>query len=173
MPKKGRPKGKASELEFDKDDYQGFRVPLGYIAGLFDGEGCIKIEKFNERRGGFIRPAHRLTCTITNTNPHPLAIVQDMFGGNLRCDVRDKDGWRNVWRWSVSCAKAGHFLEVIKDHLIIKKQEAEVALDFQDCMLEPHEWGVGRCVLTGEDYKKRDEYMQELKNLKKWEWKYL
>ena len=25
MPKKGRPKGKASELEFDKDDYQGFR----------------------------------------------------------------------------------------------------------------------------------------------------
>jgi len=100
-----------------------------WAAGFFDGEGCIVIE----RRGP---DAGVLQISVGQARPEPLARFAALFGGRPpRCELsgaRLPDGSRKpFWRWSVSSALAGAALRELSPFLVVKREQALAALEFQ------------------------------------------
>ncbi len=101
-------------------------VELAYIAGIFDGEGCISLP---ERHYPQTESTYSLVACVSNTNEWLLLYLKSIFGGSI--SVRN-DRNRPCWNWSLRHKKAGEFLKVIYPFLRIKKPQAEVAIRFQD-----------------------------------------
>jgi len=117
------------------------KTDIAYIAGLFDGEGCIVLRSrvTNPRSK---RKNHRLYISITNSNKKAVNFVKSRFGGKilLRKSISRKqfrkDGTlcKNSYSWRISgnlnSYTAYKFLELIFLHSIIKKDEIKVAIKF-------------------------------------------
>jgi len=93
-----------------------------YIAGFFDGEGCITAY--------FPKNSHdRVRCviTITNTNKQILTMIQKIYGGKIY-----KHGKINkqCFVLHLSMLNTMDFLYDICDYLIDKKVQAELAIEF-------------------------------------------
>jgi len=106
---------------------------LAYIAGFFDGEGCVSI-----RRARPVRPnqntRYSLLVTIANTNLPILEFIAGVLGGVIhRCSwttLRRRAMYHLYW-----CGyDARKVLETIQPFLRIKKQEAELGISFQNVM---------------------------------------
>ena len=100
-----------------------------YIAGYFDGEGCIYIRKLVP--GNF-----QLACGVCSTNKSILALLQMYFGGGVgkkRADKRSPN-WKPLWRWQIVANQAYSFLKSIHPYLKIKRVEAELGIQFQEAM---------------------------------------
>lgn len=102
-----------------------------YFAGLFDGEGCISINKTKgSKNKPYSRPGFQLRVSVTNTNFDILYKLQDSYGGKVYS--REKKNARTYGNWitvSNQCIKP---LTIWLPFLIIKKEQALVALNFQD-----------------------------------------
>ena len=101
-----------------------------YFAGLFDGEGCVSI---NKTSGGIKRKYKRngfqLRVSVTNTNLDILYALQNRYGGKVY--IREKANARNYGNWITVSNQTIHPLSSWLPFLIIKKEQAKVALDFQ------------------------------------------
>jgi len=87
-----------------------------YIAGFFDGEGCVMINA-----GG------RCTVTITQKNPAVLYLIQQKFGGNVH---KKHMKFSECYHWRLSSKnEILPFLERMKDLCFCKKQEIELGLE--------------------------------------------
>lgn len=100
---------------------------LAYIAGLFDGEGCVHIAILRPKNRSL---QHQLRTTISNSNPEPLRIVQGLFGGIIQYTL-PYENHRQVYSWHGASRCALYFLESIYQYLIIKKEEARLGIEFQ------------------------------------------
>jgi hypothetical protein len=87
-----------------------------YIAGLFDGEGCILVTRGSLRVqiAGCYRPT--------------IEALPEQFGGWI---CRDKDkgpSYKTCYRWVITCSPAQAFLRTILPYLREKREQAELAL---------------------------------------------
>lgn len=98
---------------------------ISYIAGFFDGEGCVRIKQANQGGNSYYVIAH-----LTNTNSLILKKVQDLFGGNTR--VQEKGKNKTIYNWYITSSEAVDFLKVLLPFLIEKKTQAELALYFHE-----------------------------------------
>ncbi len=105
-----------------------------YAAGLVDGEGCISISK--SKRKGYKNYQFYLKVVITNTNKDILNLFQEQFGGSVLNRSHGKKHWTPAYNWQLTCRQAESFLKLILPFLYIKKEEAKVALQFQDLLWE-------------------------------------
>jgi hypothetical protein len=96
------------------------KFQLNYIAGFFDGEGCIFIKAIKNK---CIPPLKTIGVTITNNNPAVLKFIQKKFGGNII--LKRNSAWQLY-----SHPKIEYFLRAVIPYLKIKKEQAEVALKF-------------------------------------------
>ena len=98
---------------------------LGYLAGMLDGEGSITIDLY---RKVYTRADYKLHVTITNKNIDCLKFIQNEFGGSLY-SVRSNYG-TTIYRlqWLGNAAK--DMLRTVVDKLIVKREQAELALLF-------------------------------------------
>ncbi|GAH99585.1 unnamed protein product, partial [marine sediment metagenome] len=96
---------------------------IAYLAGFFDGEGCVLL-KFNYSAGG---PSSYLSVQLANVFPAPLYLCQRIFGGKVSL-AKSRHGCNAVYQWGVYSKKAETFLTVVLPYLIIKKEEAVLAL---------------------------------------------
>ena len=55
-------------------------VLLAYLAGFFDGEGCVYILRGKGKTGLL---SYNLEISFTNSNLVPLELARDVFGGTL------------------------------------------------------------------------------------------
>lgn len=92
---------------------------LAYIAGFFDGEGCIRVDS-----KGY------LTTIVTNTDVRPLQLFLDVFGGTMCIHSHATTIRKKAYRWSIKSEAVPEFLEMILPYLICKKEEALLALEF-------------------------------------------
>lgn len=95
---------------------------LAYTAGIIDGEGCIRITR-NTDRGPMVR------VHVTNTNKALTDMLKDTFGGYVREEKKrylPRAKIRHVWE--VSAKQAEVFLRLVKPYLLLKREQAEVAL---------------------------------------------
>jgi len=104
------------------------KVDLAYMAGFFDGEGCIFI--YRKTDGNY-----QFCCTVTQTIRWILELFKFNFGGSIHITgnkKRYKDmGWHVCWEWKIGDQKALSFLKTILPYLVLKKGEATVAVKFQ------------------------------------------
>lgn len=112
------------------------KTDLAYIAGLFDGEGCIGIYLNQSKRtvGGRKLSHYRLACVVALTDEFLIHLLQMHFGGEFYTCKKRKDTYRIAYRWSVYSKRALAFLEAVLPYLRIKKPQAEIAIEFQKTM---------------------------------------
>ena len=132
---------------------------LAYLAGFFDGEGCITIGKFTNKRTGNLE--YGLTVETTQCNPEPLWTMKMLFGGYVGIKQSTNTGYKRLYRHQAGRRKARYFLESLLPYLIVKREEALVALEFCDL------YDQKRKFLTDEILEKREIYRNRLSLLKK------
>ena len=99
---------------------------IGYIAGLIDGEGYIR---FNSAQ----RQVSRVPIiAVTNTNVEVLNWLSKKVGGHVYLkNMPKKKTHKPSYEWKFCGVKQiKHFLEQIKDLLIIKRPQAELMLEY-------------------------------------------
>jgi hypothetical protein len=95
-------------------------LSIHYVAGFFDGEGCVYLyHNMNKLR---------LQVTVANTNPDVLIKLQEDFGGGLSIRNRETKKHKEIWVWTASGQKAIDFLKAVQEHLIIKKPITKLAI---------------------------------------------
>lgn len=99
------------------------RDQIAYVAGIFDGEGCVSFIK--KERTYFIR------IHITNTNRELLDHIQSLFGGSIFKCYRGNEKYKDRYDWVLGWTKAVEFLEIIYPWLIVKTDAADVAFAWQ------------------------------------------
>ena len=99
------------------------RVDLAYMAGLFDGEGCINIKK----KGRY----YSLNCKLNMANEFLPNLYKFSFGGSLS-KVPQEPPIQTQLAWSITSRNATTFLEAILPYLKLKRNEAELAIKFQN-----------------------------------------
>lgn len=145
---------------------------LAYIAGYFDGEGCVSVWK---RRPAYtcISPRHILNIQISSTDKSGLDWINSRFKGKmLYAHNRTKSNSADSWKWLVSAKRAADILRLILPYLKLKRREAELAIQLQDDMQrhlhEPRNHGRrGIAPLSVERQAFRDGLMDQIKSLKK------
>lgn len=131
-----------------------------YLAGYFDGEGCIHIHV----------KTFALHCSVASTKLDALEIFYELFHGNVRILKRKlKKNHRIIYHWVVTSSQAEMFLERILPYLILKKKEAELALEFREKCFAPRNEDHRRYTikkLTKFDIERREEYRLRMRKLK-------
>lgn len=99
---------------------------LPYIAGFFDGEGCVGIYTADKGQ-------HYLKVQLTqNESPEALYLfgkLCSLFGGATSRQLT-KTG-RTKLNWQVSSAKAAVFLNAVMPFLVMKAEQARVAVGWE------------------------------------------
>ena len=98
---------------------------LAYIAGFFDGEGCVHIG------GRRQNTSYNLEVSISNTDKDILLWIQSIYGGYIKDVKKVKEHHTQCYNWRIVSNQAAKFLESILPFLNIKKFQAGVAIAFQ------------------------------------------
>lgn len=99
------------------------RLTDAYVAGLVDGEGCILIQ---ESRGPTYH--HLVTVGMTAKALSILEALQAEYGGKTKKARDATERWDTAYSWTVAGDQATDLLERIRPHLILKSEQARVAL---------------------------------------------
>ena len=104
---------------------------LAYMAGYFDGEGCIIICRSTRRQKTQTIQSHELRLAIGSTDPRVIYEFQAAFGG--RVQFYEAGGKRKcpVYQWHIWSRTATQVIEAMYPYLITKKSDADIALAFQ------------------------------------------
>ena len=103
-------------------------VEIAYIAGLFDGEGCITMAYSNLNH----RTLHCPRASIEMTTLEPLSLIMRIFGGKLR-RPQQRQNSKPTYMWLLRGKKMELFLRVIHPYLIIKRDKTTLALSYLAC----------------------------------------
>ena len=101
---------------------------LAYLAGFFDGEGCVYILRGKGRTGS---PEYNLEISFSNSDLAPLELARSIFGGKLSLSKDVRPGKKTSNRLRLRGNQAADALRLILPFLIVKKTRAEMAVQFQ------------------------------------------
>lgn len=99
-----------------------------YLAGFFDGEGCVGVYLRNQDKS----KSHKYYVLVVSLSQvgdsgrDLLRSIQDEYGGSV---YKNTSG---VWYYTLSANKARAFLLDILPFLVIKQTQAALGLSFQD-----------------------------------------
>lgn len=112
-------------------------MELAYVAGLFDGEGTVRIDELLIPAGPDRPKAYRrqqLKVAIGMSHYPTVRALYDQFGGSIsRNDYARKKSEKNAicYTWGHSSGGAADFLAAICPYLLTKKEQAAIAIRFQ------------------------------------------
>lgn len=143
-------------------------VDWARLAAYIDGEGSILISECTSKKP-FNNGRHRLylRVIVANTDPRLPRWLKETFGGGIVALLRypKQSTHRVVLKWHVSCASAERALRGALPYMLIKRDQAEVAIAFQETLVGP----VGRGVrVTSDMVDSRYQLRQRLHELR-WE----
>lgn len=100
-------------------------LDIAWLAGFFDGEGCISVYRVSKRDGFSLL----LTVTAVNTGKEAIERACRIAGaGSVSC--RRRSGHQPLWTWRVYEGRAQEVLRMLLPHLTVKRCEAEIAVQF-------------------------------------------
>jgi hypothetical protein len=107
-----------------------------YLAGLFDGEGCIDVQRMYPQEGKgrlYVRPRIRM-CMADSACPL-MQVLQIRFGGHLVSRKASGRNQQNSWslEW-LSGDDIRRIVDVILPHLVLKREQAHLVLWWLDNM---------------------------------------
>ena len=104
------------------------KAKYGYLAGIIDGEGCITIGR-GFRPNGTIN--YNAIIAVTNTNKDVIVWIQRNFGGGFYLSKGNDARCKPSYRWRLFKKESIELiLLAILPYLIIKKQQAQILLNF-------------------------------------------
>ena len=108
---------------------------MAYIAGLFDGEGCVTCtQKPTKRkdRGGKIYNQWYIRCEISMTDKYVIDFIQETLGfgwsGEKKYTKRPKH-YKRQWRWCCGYRDALLFAKIIWPYTQVKLHQIENIID--------------------------------------------
>lgn len=90
---------------------------LAYIAGFFDGEGCITTNK------------QYILINASNAYREPLEFIEKVFGGYVSEYQPKNKRYKKSYRWIAQGKSALIVLEFLLPYLIVKKERAVLAIE--------------------------------------------
>jgi len=108
------------------------KTDIAYLAGMFDGEGCIVIHdrKWQTKRG-LLRQGFYPEICLANTNEWIIHQFRFAFGGNIYLRKKTTTKSQAIWAWQTTSKKATRCLEVLLPYLKLKKRQAELAIEME------------------------------------------
>ena len=110
------------------------RVALSkqWIAGFFDGEGCIGIYARNSNKKKTQKYYVLVVCIAQSANigREVLQEIQAIYGGSIG-EKKSTSAKKQMWQLYMSADIAYKFLADIHQYLILKKAQSSVAQKFQ------------------------------------------
>ena len=103
---------------------------LAYMAGLFDGEGCIHIARIHTKKRSL---AYQLVCKVSMYNLPVLEMLKECFGGSIRRESKDElhNKYGLLHSWAIWGSSSIAFLKQLMPYLRIKETQANLAIEFQ------------------------------------------
>jgi hypothetical protein len=126
-----------------------------YTAGFFDGEGCVAVYEGNSR---FNTPLFYLRVDISQNHRGVLETIQTYYGGSIN-RMSNQRAWSIQW----TSKSATPFLTAIRDHLIVKRDQVDLALEFQKLIQVKGK----KRRLTEDEVDDRRWFKEELQRLKR------
>ncbi len=103
---------------------------LAYMAGLFDGEGCIHIARIHTKKRNL---TYQLVCKVSMDNLPILEMFERCFGGSIYCDKKSElhNKYGLLHSWTIWGNNSISFLKQLMPYLRIKKAQTNLAIEFQ------------------------------------------
>lgn len=134
---------------------------LAWAAGFIDGEGTVTIvkETGKNQHGPITRHRVLLSCSQANTR-RPLDILAELFGGTVQLQKRPTRVGNPVWTWRVyGGSSVRPALEALLPHLVVKRERAELVLDFARTIRPKNN---NHAPLTVDELRRRSDVEQRL-----------
>ncbi len=103
-----------------------------YLAGLFDGEGCVGI-LFKKNKGNKAA-CFKLQCSVTSTDKSILEWAKETTGLGCLYERKKIPKRRVTYQWLFCGFGAEQILRVLLPHSRIKREQIELALEFRTLM---------------------------------------
>lgn len=128
---------------------------VAWAAGLFEGEGTIRINSATRRNLG------HLICSVVNTDRQVVDFFAARWPGYLRAATGLGPNRRPAWIWGIAARKAAVFLRELEPYLVTARvrQKAALALEFQG------QKTAGRRNRTADYAEEQWSYFMQMKNL--------
>lgn len=133
---------------------------LAYLAGFFDGEGCVSILSYHGGKSFGIR------LFASQIDPRPLNILKDKFGGSIQVQPKLPNR-RTIYKWGVEGEKAVIALNLLRPYLVVKSEQADIVLEFAPLIGTSKKRNKP---LTKEEINLRQEIKERLHRLKRVEY---
>ena len=107
---------------------------MAYIAGLFDGEGCVTCKKKPTKRkdrGGKIYNQWYIRCEIAMTDRAVIEWIHEILGFGWCAEKRynNKPKYKKQWRWCCGYRDALLFAKIIWPYTQVKLHQIENIID--------------------------------------------
>ena len=104
-------------------------IDKAYIAGFFDGEGCVgyyNASKINSSRPGYFH----VSVSVSNTDPRVIFWIQQVTGLGKSKIIHFRDGKRRIaYQWQIGKKEdVVLFLSTIRSYLRVKGDQVDVVL---------------------------------------------
>lgn len=112
----------------DRNDRQ---AKVIWAAGFVDGEGCISI---SSNYGGRRSRSLALRLCVAQVDRRPVDILAALFTGSILSHI-PKPPRRKYYQWAITSRKALSALIELEPFLINKREQAQLAIEFQNMKL--------------------------------------
>ena len=113
---------------------------IAYIAGLFDGEGCVTCKQKKTKRkdrGGKIYNQWYIRCEIAMTDKHVIEWIHEVLGFGWCAEKKYKKRpkhYKRLWRWCCGYQDALVFAKIIWPYVQVKVHAIEKIIDHYDAI---------------------------------------
>jgi hypothetical protein len=137
-----------------------------YFAGLMDTDGSFSLKRENRKSGGSISPVYTPTILLSQYDSRAIYHVSNNFIGSNLMVIKAKSVKSGFcYRFSITSKKHSiEFLKRIIPFLVIKKEQAQVLLDYSLNIKRLND----RSSTTQEEIKLRDKYYHKIVSLNKY-----
>lgn len=137
-----------------------------YIAGLFDGEGCLSFSTAKLVDG---RVTYFVRARLSNNNRQVLELIQKRFGGYLHEYVPTYSRAQIHYILEIGSRQARGFLEAVIPHLVVKRNLAWIILCLFERAFRPQGKGHGWPKrLTSDDLELRSAVRDLVMKINSW-----
>lgn len=148
-------------------------ITYSYIAGLIDGEGCIRINRqLPKTKNQNVR--YKLEVGLHMTNSISIEFVNSFFPASSirRYSSKKHPTHKDSYQWTIWNKSASALLKAIQPYVILKKPQLELALSFYNHLakyasLRYQKGKVGTIPLPANIIKERNLFYLKMKILNK------
>ena len=115
---------------------------IAYIAGLFDGEGCVTCKQKKTKRkdkGGKIYNQWYIRCEISMTDKSVIGWIHEVLGFGWSAEKKSTTKpthYKRQWRWCCGYRDALIFAKLMWPHAQVKLHKLEQIIDHYDTSTE-------------------------------------